>query len=281
MKAMLVDGNNLISHYLKNNKPLCAGKIGVTELNLLYCNHTLENASRFQPHLQHEVEDIAGLYPYNVKTTKKFASDMQSALKEVDLIPKWNKVNPLFEQYVFDNYCPQAYKTELQHLEPYFFDKPWTDYLEGKTVLVISPFNESIEKNYPNLDKIWNGKIKPNFKLATIKYPFALKINPVAQLNWSESDHIYKDHIELMRDHEFDVCITGTGYTSLLLAAEAKRMGKAGIHLGGSTQILFGIKGQRWREIKEFQPFFNEHWTDPMDIEKPEKRSIVEGGCYW
>ena len=67
----------------------------------------------------------------------------------------------------------------------------------------------------------------------------------------------------------------------MLLAAEAKKMGKAGIHLGGSTQILFGIKGQRWREIKEFQPFFNEYWTDPLVSEKPEKRNLVEGACYW
>ena len=58
-------------------------------------------------------------------------------------------------------------------------------------------------------------------------------------------------------------------------------MGKAGIHLGGATQILFGIKGQRWRDIKEFQPFFNEHWTDPIESEKPEKRNLVEGACYW
>ena len=278
---MIVDGNNFISHYLKNNLPLCAGKIGVTELNLLYCDHTLTEANRFQPHLQHEVENIAGLYPYNIQTTKKFASDMRTALKEVDLIPKWNKVNPLFEQYVFDKYCPQAYKTELQHLEPYFFNKPWTDHLEGKTVLVLSPFNESIEKNFPNLEKIWNGKIKPNFKLKTIKYPFALKINPVAQQMWSASDHVLATHLELIKDIEFDVCITGTGYTSLLIAAEAKKMGKTGIHLGGSTQILFGIKGQRWREIKEFQSMFNEHWTDPMECEKPVLREKVEGGCYW
>lgn len=278
---MIVDGNNFISHYLRTKQPFCAGKIGVTELNLLYCYHSILKGSGFLPHLQHEVEDIAGMYPYNEITTQKFGEHMKAALKEVSLLPKWNKVIPAFEKYIFETYCPQARITSLQHLEPYFFDKPWTNQLEGKTVLVISPFNESIEKNFPNLEKIWNGKIRPNFKLKTLKYPFALKINPKAQLMWSTSDEIYKEHVEIMRGYEFDVCITGTGYTSLLLAAEAKRMGKVGIHLGGATQILFGIKGQRWREIKEFQPFFNEHWTDPLDIEKPEQRNLVEGGCYW
>ena len=276
---MIVDGNNFISHYLKNGKPLCAGKIGVTELNLLYCEHNLQNAARFLPHLQHEVEDIAGLFPYNKDTTVQFGKDMKDALKEVDLIPKWNKVNPVFEKYVFDEYCKNARITELQHLEPYFFDKPWTNYLEGKKVLVFSPFADSIQNNFNNLDKIWGGRIKPNFKLKTIKYPFALKIQPSPM--YSTSDEVYKKYLNILHDQDFDIGLFGTGYTSLLFTAEAKRMGKAGIHLGGSTQILFGVKGQRWREIKEFQPFFNEYWTDPLPSELPEKRNMVEGGCYW
>ena len=251
---MIVDGNNFISHYLKNGKPLCAGKIGVTELNLLYCEHNLQNAARFLPHLQHEVEDIAGLFPYNKDTT-------------------------VFEKYVFDEYCKNARITELQHLEPYFFDKPWTNYLEGKKVLVFSPFADSIQNNFNNLDKIWGGRIKPNFKLKTIKYPFALKIQPSPM--YSTSDEVYKKYLNILHDQDFDIGLFGTGYTSLLFTAEAKRMGKAGIHLGGSTQILFGVKGQRWREIKEFQPFFNEYWTDPLPSELPEKRNMVEGGCYW
>ena len=77
---MLVDGNNFISHYLKNNIPLAAGKIGVTELNLLYCYYNLKNNGQLLPHLQHEVENIAGLYPYTEETTKKFAETFLSLL---------------------------------------------------------------------------------------------------------------------------------------------------------------------------------------------------------
>jgi hypothetical protein len=276
---MLVEGNNFISHYLKLGKPLCAGKIGVTELNLMYCAHTIENANRFQPQLQHEVEDIAGLYPYTVATTLTFNDYFKHALKQVDLIPQWNKVNPMFEKFVFEEYCPEARLTRLQDLEPYFFEKPWTNYLEGKKVLVFSPFAESIENNYKNLDKIWNNRIISNFRLKTVKYPFALKIAPNPK--YKSSFDIYEEYLEILRNEEFDVGIFGTGFTSLLFAAECKRLGKTGIHLGGSTQILFGVKGQRWLDIPEFAPFFNDYWTTPLDSEKPEKRQIVEGGCYW
>lgn len=268
---MLVDGNNFISHYLKNEKPLCAGKIGVTELNIL--------AYGYSPHLAHEVEDIAGLYPYNGNTAKQFSIDMEKALSYVDLIPKWSKILPDFEKKVFETKCPCAYQTHLQHLEPYFFDKPWTKHLQDKRVLVVSPFAESIQRNYKNLDKIWNNKIVPNFELVTIKHPFQLRLSPSEK--FKTSDEVYKHYLLEIMATDFDVGIFGTGYTSLLYAAASKQMGKAGIHLGGATQILFGVKGQRWREIKEFQSFFNEHWTDPLDTEKPEKRNLCEGGCYW
>jgi hypothetical protein len=279
---MIVDGNNFISHYLKNNISFCAGKIGVTELNILYFTEVLKfSDSNYANILKHEVEDIAGMYPFNNLTSSKFTNDMFSALKLVDLIPKWSKVLPQYEDYVFKTYSSAAYITNLQHLEAYFFEKPWTKYLENKRVLVFSPFAESITNNFNKLNLIWKDKIVPNFQLKAIKYPFAIKITENSE--YVASDEIYNKYIKILNDEKdnFDVGIFGTGYTSLLFAAECKRLGKTGIHLGGSTQILFGIKGQRWRENNQFHSFFNEHWTDPLPHERPQRLNLVEGGCYW
>jgi hypothetical protein len=271
---ILVDGNNFISHKLKNNIPFVAGKIGVTELNILYTSR-----GDLPEYLRHEVEDIAGLYPYNKDAVNIFVENMVEALRLVDLIPKWNRVIPQFEDYIFTQYCGNAYKTLLHHLEPYLFDRPWTQHLENKKILVFSPFADSITRNYQNFDKIWNGKITANFKLKTYKYPFALKISPDSE--YATSNDVYEKYLNILRNEDFDVGIFGTGYTSLLFAAECKRLGKSGIHLGGPTQILFGIKGNRWKEMINFQELFNSNWTEPQDDEKPEKYNIVEGGCYW
>jgi hypothetical protein len=127
----------------------------------------------------------------------------------------------------------------------------------------------------------WQFNLERVFLAQNPDRTFALKINQQAYERYKVSDNVYKEYLDILRKQDFDVGIFGTGYTSLLLTAECKRMGKAGIHLGGSTQILFGVKGQRWREIKEFQSFFNEHWTDPLESEKPENRKICENGCYW
>jgi hypothetical protein len=276
---MLVDGNNFISHFLKNGTSFAAGKIGITELNLLYCYCGLKNGNSLIPHLKHEVEDIAGLYPYNEKTVIDFAEKFLSLLPSIDLIPVWNNVIPQFEKYIFDTYCPKSYKTKIELLEPFFEDKPWSDYLKDKKVLVFSPFADSINKNYNNFDKIWNGKIKNNFELKVYKHPFALTISDNKQ--YTSSNDVYNEYLDILHKEDFDVGIFGTGYTSLLYTLESKKMGKSGIHLGGSTQILFGIKGNRWKQMERFVNIFNEYWTEPTQEERPPKYQIVEGGGYW
>lgn len=64
------------------------------------------------------------------------------------------------------------------------------------------------------------------------------------------------------------------------------QMGKKAIHLGGGTQLLFGIKGKRWEgryhgDDTRFADLFNEYWTYPSENEKPQNAEKVEGGCYW
>ena len=79
------------------------------------------------------------------------------------------------------------------------------------------------------------------------------------------------------------IVITGCGAWSLPLAAYAKDVGKQGIHLGGPTQILFGIKGGRWDKHDIIAGFYNEYWVRPSLEETPEqeKTKMVENSCYW
>ena len=80
---------------------------------------------------------------------------------------------------------------------------------------------------------------------------------------------------------DFDVALLGCGAYGLPLAASIKRMGKKAVHLGGATQILFGIKGKRWEEIPKIAKLFNENWVRPSEEERPDNFSEIEGGSYW
>jgi hypothetical protein len=76
--------------------------------------------------------------------------------------------------------------------------------------------------------------------------------------------------------------IIGAGAYGLPLAACAKKMGKISIHLGGATQLLFGIKGKRWEERSEYANLINEYWTYASEEEKPPHGDKVDGtGPYW
>jgi len=270
----MIDGNNFLRHHIKNDISFAAGKIGGTELKLL---GTYISESEISPDLKAEAENVSGLVPTTVETLNWFSKTFLDALPDMDMLCQWSRIIPELERNLIAK--AKAYPTLLQHLEPYFFENPWTECLEGKKVLVFSPFADSFTENFSKLDKIWNNKIVPNFELKAVRYPTSITITDDS--NYSNYKEIYDKYIKIINEEEFDVGIFGTGYTGLLFASECKRAGKSGIHLGGATQILFGVIGNRWRAISEFQPFFNEHWTTPKQDETPRDVNCVEDACYW
>nr|WP_162051116.1 MULTISPECIES: hypothetical protein [unclassified Lentimonas] len=83
-----------------------------------------------------------------------------------------------------------------------------------------------------------------------------------------------------MANIDFDVALIGAGAWSIPLATHAKALGKIGIHLGGTTQILFGIKGKRWEKGGE-PAYYNDSWVRPNAAETRSGVNKIESGCYW
>lgn len=96
--------------------------------------------------------------------------------------------------------------------------------------------------------------------------------------SWFEAlEHMRKEIAGI----DFDVAIVGCGAYGMPLAVEIKKMGKQAIHMGGATQILFGIKGARWDANSRISSMYNEHWVRPEESERCKNSQVVEGGCYW
>jgi hypothetical protein len=53
------------------------------------------------------------------------------------------------------------------------------------------------------------------------------------------------------------------------------------VHLGGATQILFGVRGRRWDAHPVIKRFFTDAWIRPLPDERPGGRWRLEGGAYW
>jgi hypothetical protein len=98
-------------------------------------------------------------------------------------------------------------------------------------------------------------------------------VPPVHQ-NWLDGLEELK---KAMAMQEFDVAIIGAGAWSLPLAAHAKRLGKIGLHLGGTLNLLFGIRGGRFDQ----RGLYNDHWIRPVNSERPSNFGLMEKGAYW
>ena len=198
------------------------------------------------------------------------------------------------EDYIYLKYQPNTKLTQLFHLEPWNMYKypnskikPWSSALKGRKVLVIHPFDESIKKQYmKNREHIFEqiyraDDILPEFDLITLK---------AVQTLAGEKDNRFStwfDALDWMKEQchkiEFDVALIGCGAYGFPLAAEIKRMGKTVIHLGGATQLMFGIMGTRWElENPEFcKNVANKYWVRPMEMERIAHADKVESACYW
>lgn len=285
--------NQVLADKIRSGEPFWAGRMGFTEMNLL--RQGIEyNMVHFLDHRAGAVNDLyrlSGFFPEDVALGDRFVDLYLSDAAGIDMQGFWGLY---MEDYLLKKYQHTPYKTQLNWLEPwnmYLYPessvKPWTSALKGKKVLVIHPFAESIEKQYrENRERIF-GKIYPaedilpEFELITLKAVQTLGgTNDPRFATWFEALDWMKSQCHSI---DFDVAIIGCGAYGYPLAAECKRMGKIAVHLGGATQLLFGIIGNRWEtEYRDFhQDVVNEYWTRPLETERPECAKDVEKGCYW
>lgn len=218
----------------------------------------------------------AGFFSCNSKEIKRFSKMMIEDMQLVDVLGSWRK-----EEKFFLKYLKKATKIPLRNIEPYFSENPWTTALKGKKVLVIHPFNKTIEKQYfNNRENLFSNKsVLPVFKsLETIKAVQSIAGEKTNFNSWFDALDFMKSEID---KKDFDIAIIGCGAYGFPLAAHVKRKGKKAVHLGGATQILFGVKGKRWEENSNFINIINSYFISPSHDDVPQNAEAVEGGCYW
>ena len=278
----LEDAYSYIELLINGDTPFLIGRYGGSELKMIrgYLEKKYMGDSKDYVNAQMQLCELSGFFPKDTVSTDKFVELMLELSKDIDLLGIW--YNDM-EDYVCKKYAINACFTELRNLEPYYgIDriKPWTRALQGKTVLVIHPFADSIRYQYERKELIWGDReLLPEFELKTIKAVQTLASQSDARFStWFDAlDYM----VEECRKIEFDVALVGCGAYGLPLGEEIKKMGKGAIHLGGALQVLFGIKGKRWDKHPYISTLYNEYWIRPMENEKPQGYERVEEGCYW
>lgn len=222
---------------------------------------------------------ISGFYPYREnQAVREFAEIQIVAGREIDIIGSWvpgeNLILPA---------NPKLIIASLPDIEPFLSRNPWTSALEGKSVLLVHPFAESIRRQYKRRRKIHqNSDLLPSFRLLTIRPPVTRlapgNIPSPGEPTWFERLDNLKDAIT---NTDFDVAIIGAGSYGMPIAAHAKKLGKVSINLGGASQLLFGIWGSRWDSYEPYARMRNDFWVRPIPEETPQNADKVEDRAYW
>jgi hypothetical protein len=236
---------------LMADKPCMIARFGATEMSVLLNYMGVMAGRRIIPYIKSEAFDwwwnpktldpfnsISGFFPLTEKYLNQFGELFFQDIETLDIVGSWLES----ENHLADK-LQKVQKVSRGMMDPFWSSDPWTKVLEGKKVLVVHPFSETIKKQYANRDKLFKHKVLPTFELKTLKSVVSHAGENTQFNNWFVALEYMKTEIDTT---DYDICLIGAGAYGFHLAAHVKRMGKKSVHLGGSLQLLFGIKGKRW-----------------------------------
>lgn len=294
------EASRVIYELLSNNQPCMIARFGSTELNAIsnykgikeYKNNIIGFIKGTSPQWWwnskglEEIFSCSGFFPATIENVSKFSEMMIEIMPLVDILGTWRP-----QELFFQKELRNSQFIALRLLEPFWSKQPWTKALENKKILVIHPFAEAISKQYNQREVLFNNPtMLPQFKdFHVIKAVQSLGGDDKRFSDWFEALDWMKNEMDKI---DYEICLIGCGAYGFPLAAYAKKQGKKAIHLGGSLQLLFGIKGKRWEDpnygVKEwgipygsYSSLMNKYWIRPSKEGQSKNAMQVEGGCYW
>jgi len=287
----LKESNKYIIDLINKNEPFFISRLG-GEITNSY-NYVIEKKLFYSPSLNRN----AGIYHKTVLDIEKYYQLYYSSVMISNAISVFITLPDIkkYEEYFMNNIGKPG--LIYQVLEPFYIilenEKPWSHYLLGKKVLVVSPFVDSFQKQISNNFKMFKNKDKDNkdnnendIFLPNQEFVFYKSFNTLAgnhvHRNWIETFNIMCQDIEKL---EFDIALVSCGGYGLPLCNFIKtNMKKSAIYVGGGLQLLFGVIGKRWLSNQTILKIIKENNTQfirPSDDEIVKNVGIVEGGCYW
>lgn len=274
-----------IKAHITGDSPFLIGKIGATELNILVHAYSGQLISP-DCAVGNQCERAAGMYPVNdPNVIRNFYQLMGNAIENIDGISYWvggmeNLSDKKFVESVWNKNIKEQYiLRSLDVVNP----NNWTRSLDGKKVLVVSPFAETIRSQYKARED-WDmmGWCPAFDQLHVVRSRYSKAVDKNGFENWNDEFSRMFDEIKSI---DFDIALLGCGSFGLPLAGKIKtELNKSAIHMGGCLQNMFGIKGRRWMMRNDYVCFMNEKWIRPFHAEIPsdvENFSPVDGPCYF
>ncbi|MCR5251846.1 MAG: hypothetical protein K6E50_14700 [Lachnospiraceae bacterium] len=280
------EGSRELERLIRGSEPFMAGRMGLFETAVM---RMAEFGIRRKYALTMEnIYNCAGFFPNDPALAERFTETMRGAYRCCDI---YACNQELMEPYFLNRYAPKdciAVK-DMGLYDVFRLDSHWSRALEGKRVLVVTSFPESVKKQYARREQIYPGSdILPEFASLQV-YQSLVTIGDRKDprfADWFEAlAFMEKEILEL----DFDIALLACGAYGFPLAAGLKKAGKQAVCMGGVLQILFGILGRRWDGSRfggiEHMPeklkrYYNDSWIYPLE-ERPKEADGVEYGPYW
>lgn len=227
----------------------------------------------YDPALRAQIKFGTGYFPTGDAAIDRLAHLTRSAAQEADLYAAWTP----HDRWLM----PRGAATcRLIDLEPFFTQLRWTQALAGLRVTVVSPFRTSIEAQYPRRAALFDAPTLPDFALTVVR---SMQTNCDADVGGQDWFTNLDALDAAIAATDAQVVIAGAGAYGLPLGARAKARGATAIVLGGATQLLFGIMGNRWLSYRDYRALMNPAWVRPRADERPagHERLELPGGAHW
>lgn len=269
------EANLIIANYIRAGEPFCLLRPGNGEYSLAnqWDEYRMFGTKRYRNQKMY-ITVLDGIDHYAERWVETFEED----LKQADIFVCFNYAH--FEHYLVERYAVPQKIILLGQLHALRLDNPWWWALEGKKVLVISPFVDTMKKQYQKRDFIWGDKkVLPEMDIRFVKSVWYLSADDNSGFpDWFAAlAYLYEEVSKV----EFEIALISCGPFSTFLAAQIKRDGKQAIQCGGFLQILFGMRGARWDNVEDYNQYFNQYWERPSKEDAPKGWRKMDDGCYW
>ncbi len=276
-----------IKSIIESNNIFFIGRIAGIELLTAY-DVTNKNEHDLPEDLR-QLQDNAGIYVKDHDSLQIYVDKLIKSYKSCSIIAKWPTIGDVYKetgqgQNIILNMYPDIPRINARELEPYYFpsEKSWMSQMQGKRILIIHPFIETIQKQVLNIDRIFpNRNWFKDSSFIFLKPPITYAKNH-GQKDWQESYNEFIKQLDRIDGDTYDIALVACGGYGMLVSEHIyKECRKSVIYIGGALQLFFGIIGKRWFTNKEVMTLVNDDWIRPVKEDRPPNYQIIEKGCYW
>ena len=253
----LLDNNNLfdyISEKINNNKHFIIPRIAKIENVVAMEGYHLQFIERSATakstidKTKHIMKNNAGICLSDLGSAENYSREYLRAFGLCERFFGWepwsnvtsayNGYHGISQEFMIEKYKKQMIDAKVLDIYNFMYATPWTHALQGKRILIISPYVDIISKQISSKNKIYNTSVFLDNSFVFLKPPQTQDENSF--ILFREAHQLFVENIEKIKD-TFDIALLCCGGYGNPICATLHMMGKSAIYVGNVLQMYFGI----------------------------------------